>query len=401
MTTSLETRIVHSGERRRNGNGVTPTAHPIYTSTTYVHPSARALDEAFERGDEHVYARHGNPTSDSLETLLADIEGGRGAVACSSGMSALHVALLAAGTPRGSTEPRVRHILASQDLYGATHKLLEQFFAAQGTTVSYCDFCDTTQTQEKIVTLEPDVVLFETISNPLLKIPDVKAICEAAHRVDARVIADATMSTPILCQPISLGADFVVHSATKYLSGHGDATGGVIVTKASLTLDTARHYVQTLGCTIGALEARLIARGVRTLALRVQKQCENACRFATVLSSQSHFANVIYPGLPTHPQHALASAQFGGWFGGIVSIELKSATRDDVFRFIDRLRLVLPATSLGDIFTLVTYPVVSSHRDLTPEQRHTKGIGDNMLRFSIGIENVDDILEDIRQALTP
>jgi cystathionine gamma-synthase/methionine-gamma-lyase len=399
MTTSLETRIVHSGERRRNGNGVTPTAHPIYTSTTYVHPSARALDEAFERGDEHVYVRHGNPTSDSLETLMADIEGGRGAVACSSGMSALHVALLAAGTPRGSTEPHVRHILASNDLYGASHKLLEQFFAAQGATVSYCDLTDTALAREKIDALEPDVVLFETISNPLLKVADIAAICEAARKVDARVIIDATMSTPILCQPITLGADFVVHSATKYLSGHGDATGGVIVTKASLTLDTARHYTQTLGCTIGALEARLIARGARTLALRMRKQCENACQVANVLQSHPRVARVIYPGLPTHPQHALATRQFGGLFGGVMSVEISKGEREHAFAFLDRLQLALPATSLGDIFTLVTYPPVSSHRDLSAEARRTRGIGDNLLRLSIGIEEVNDILNDFRQAL--
>ncbi|MBK9713175.1 MAG: PLP-dependent transferase [Kouleothrix sp.] len=395
---SLLTRLIHEGELARPPEG-RPTATPIYTAATYVYDSAAALDQAFATGEGYVYARYGNPTLAALEQVLAVAEGGVGAVAFSSGMAALHAAILAAGTPRGSTHPRVRGILAARDLYGATTNLLQEFFAAQGIPVTLCDMCDLAAVDAAIEAARPDVLLVEQISNPLLKVVDVAALAQRARAAGARLVVDSTMTTPIVQRPLTLGADLVVHSATKYLGGHADATGGVVVARASLVRDTLRRYSKLLGSVLGPFEAQLIARGVKTLALRVRQQCGSAAAVAAWLAEQPQVARVYYPGLPAHPQHELAARDFGGLFGAMVSFDLRDSGRERLFRFVDALRLILPATSLGDIYTLVSVPIMSSHRDLTPEQRAERGIGDGMVRLSIGIEEVDDIIEDLRGAL--
>jgi cystathionine gamma-synthase/methionine-gamma-lyase len=397
----LNTRIVHAGERPARTSGFVPTAAPIHLTNTFLYPSAEALDQAFTHGgDQVVYTRYGNPTVNSLEALMADLEGGRGAVACGSGMSALYLALLAAGTPRGSMEPHPRHILASCDLYGTTETLLRDFFAAQSIAVMACDMTDLAQVKAAIREHEPDVVLLESLSNPLLKWADVEAISHFAHEADARVIVDATLATPALHRPIEHGADIVVHSATKYLGGHGDVTGGLVVARSGLLLDTARRYAIQLGLCLGPFEARMISRGIKTLALRVQRQCENAMKIAQALQGHPHIRRVIYPGLPDHPQHDLMALNTCGLFGGLVSFELAEATREAAFKFIDQLQLILPATTLGDIYTAITYPPLSSHRELSPDVRAARGICDGLLRLSVGIEDASDIIADIGQALS-
>jgi cystathionine gamma-synthase len=395
---SLLTRLIHEGERAQPPAGI-PTATPIYTAATYVYGSADALDQAFATGEGYVYARYGNPTVAALEQVLAVAEGGIGAVAFGSGMAALHAALLAAGTPRGSTHPNIRAILAARDLYGATTNLLESFFAAQEIPVAYCDMCDLAAVDAAIEATQPNVILVEQISNPLLKVVDVPALAQRAKAAGARLIVDSTMTTPIIQRPLTHGADLVVHSATKYLGGHADATGGMVVARASLLRDTLRRYSKLLGGVLGPFEAQLIARGVKTLALRMRQQCASAAAVAAWLAEQPQVARVYYPGLPTHPQHELAARDFCGLYGAMVSFDLSDADRAALFRFVDALRLILPATSLGDIYTLVSAPLISSHRDLTPEQRAERGIGDGMVRLSIGIEEVGDIMEDLRTAL--
>jgi len=404
-TWSLLTRLVHDGEREAPPAGL-PTATPISTTATYIYPSAAALDEAFATGQGYVYARYGNPTVAQLEAVMATAEGGAGAVAFGSGMAALHAAILAAGTPRGATQPAVRAILASRDLYGATTMLIEDFFAAQEIPVAYCDMCDLAAVDKVIAELQPNVVLVEQISNPLLKIVDVGALAQRAHAVGARLIVDNTIATPIVQRPIDLGADLVVHSATKYLGGHADATGGIVVARATLLRDILRRYSKLLGAVLGPFEAQLIARGVKTLSLRVRQQCANAAAVATWLAAQPQVARVYYPGLPSHPQHDLAARAFGELYGALVSFDLACpdeqkgiGEREALFGFVDALRLILPATSLGDIYTLVSVPILSSHRDLTPAQRAERGIGGSLVRLSIGIEEIGDIVEDLRGAL--
>jgi cystathionine gamma-synthase len=395
---SLLTRLIHEGERAEPPTG-RPTTTPIYTSATYVYDSAAALDNAFATGEGYVYARYGNPTVGALEQVLAMAEGGAGAVAYSSGMAALHAAILAAGTPRGSTHPNVRAILAARDLYGATTMLLEDFFSAQEIPVAYCDMCDLAAVDAAITSVQPNVILVEQISNPLLKVVDVEGLARRAHAAGARLVVDSTMTTPIVQRPLTLGADLVVHSATKYLGGHADVTGGIVVARASLVRDTLRRYSKLLGAVLGPFEAQLITRGVKTLALRMRQQCANAAAIAAWLADQPEVARVYYPGLPTHPQHELAARVFGELFGAMVAFDLRDGDRAALFRFVDGLQLVLPATSLGDIYTLVSVPLMSSHRDLTPEQRAERGIGEGMVRLSIGIEEAGDIIEDLKGAL--
>lgn len=399
----LTTRLVHEGEHAERRSGGAPTSMPIYATSTFVHPSTADLDAAFDKGSsagQFVYSRHGNPTVSSLETVMTAAEGGRGSVAVSSGMAAIYLALLSAGTPRGSTEPHVRHILAANDLYGATRTLMRDFFAAQNVGLSYCDMTDLAAYQAALHQHEPDVVLVESLSNPLLKIAEIAALAQRAHTIDARLVVDATMTTPILHRPLLDGADIVVHSATKYLCGHADVTAGVLVARTSLMVDTAARYGRLLGMNLGPFEARLISRGIKTLSLRVRQQCANAAQVAAWLNDHPRISRVIYPGLEDHPQHELAKRQFGGLFGGMVTFELANATREESFRMMDALQLVLPATSLGDIYTLITYPAISSHRDLGAEMRHAQGISDGMLRLSIGIEDADDIIGDLDQALS-
>jgi cystathionine gamma-synthase/methionine-gamma-lyase len=396
----LDTRLVHAGERTRADSGFVPTSAPIHNSTTFLYSTAEALDAAFEAGgDQVVYTRWGNPTVQAFETAMADVEGGRGAVATGSGMAALYLALMAAGTPRGSTQPAPRCILASRDLYGTTETLLRDFFAAQHAEVIFCDMNDVKAVKAALDAHEPDVLLLESLSNPLLKWADVEAICAHAHKADARVIVDSTLATPVLFRPIEHGADLVVHSATKYLSGHADATGGVVVARTGMLLDNARRYAIQLGTVLGPFEARLISRGLKTLSLRVKQQCANAFRIAKALQGHAKLKHVIYPGLPNHPQHGLASLNTCGQFGGLLSFELAEGTREAAFAFMNRLKLILPATSLGDIYSLITYPPISSHRELNDDERAAHGISAGLLRLSVGIEDAGDLIADIEQAL--
>jgi cystathionine gamma-synthase len=326
-------------------------------------------------------------------------EGGVGAVSFSSGMAALHAAILAAGTPRGATQPQLRSILAARDLYGATTNLLEDFFASQEVRLAYCDMCDIAAVEAAIDAVKPNVVLVEQISNPLLKVVDIDLLAQRARAAGARLIVDNTIASPIMQRPLERGADLVVHSATKYLGGHADATGGIAVARTTLLYDILRRYSKLLGAILGPFEASMIARGIKTLSLRVRQQCANAAIVAAWLQEQPQVAQVYYPGLPSHPQHALAARAFGGLFGAMVAFDLRAGGREALFRFVDGLRLILPATSLGDIYTSVSVPIMSSHRDLTPEQRVERGIGDGLVRLSIGIEEVGDIVEDLRRAL--
>lgn len=394
----LLTRLIHAGERVPPPEGL-PTATPIYTTATYVYPSTDALDAAFASGQGYVYARYGNPTVAQLEAAILAAEGGSGAVAFGSGMAAMHTAILAAGTPRGATQPAIRAILASRDLYGTTTTLIDDFFGSQEIPVGYCDMCDLAEVDAAIEKLRPNVLVVEQISNPLLRVVDIAALAQRARAAGARLIVDSTMTTPVLQRPLELGADLVVHSATKYLCGHADAAGGLVVARASLVRDTIRRYSKLLGAVLGPFEAQLIARGMKTLALRVRQQCANAAQVAAWLAAQPEVARVYYPGLADHPQHALAAQLFGGLFGAMVSFELRRGDRAGLARFVDSLRLILPATSLGDIYSLVTIPQISSHRDLTPEQRAARGIDEGLVRLSIGIEESADIIADLRGAL--
>lgn len=392
----LDTLLVHEGEYVP-ADGVRATATPIFATSTFVHRSAAELDQAFDENGL-VYSRYGNPTVSGFEQAVGAIEGGTGAVAFASGMAALHVALLAASTPRGALQPAPCRILAAQDIFGTTQTLLTQFFAAQGWSVTYCDMTDPQAVAEQL-RREPAVLFLEPISNPLLKIADLPALVALAREVGARVVVDNTLASPILLRPIEHGVDLVVHSASKYLGGHGDVIGGVVAARSHLLQDNLRRYSKLLGATLGPHEARLLARGLKTLSLRVRQQSTNAFEVARWLQAQPQVARVYYPGLPEHPQHNLARQLLGGLFGGMVSFDIQPADQSAVFAFMDALKLVLPATTLGDVFSLVSYSARSSHREIPADERLAQGIGDGLLRLSVGIEDVVDIIEDLQQAL--
>jgi cystathionine gamma-synthase/methionine-gamma-lyase len=394
----LATSLVHAGERAP-APLATPTATPIYTSATYVYPSLDALDAAFEHGDGYVYTRYGNPTVAALERAVALAEHGCGALACASGMAALHAALLAASTPRGETAPQPRGVLLARDLYASTSVLVREFFGARGVPVAACDMCDLAQVDAALAEERPDVVLVEQLSNPLLRVVDVAALAQRAHAVGARLVVDNTIATPILQQPLTLGADLVVHSATKYLGGHADVAGGIVVARASLMRDTLIRHGRLLGATLGPFEAQQILRGLKTLALRVERQCASAARVAAWLSDRPEVALVRYPGLAAHPQHELAAQAFDGRFGALITFDLQAGDRAALGRFFDQLCLILPTTSLGDVYTLATAPALTTHRELARQEQARRGIGIGTVRLSIGIEAVEDIIADLRNGL--
>jgi cystathionine beta-lyase/cystathionine gamma-synthase len=398
---ALETLLVHGSEREegRSSRGV-PTVQPIYTSTTYLHPDAEALDRAFENslsGNESetafVYGRQGNPNTYALESVIAQAEGGVGAIAYSSGMAAIHAALLAAGLTTGSK------ILAAKDLYGSTISLLRQVFVPLGVEVVMHDLYGP-EVADIIRAEQPDVVYVETLSNPLVKVIDLDAVSAVAKEIGAVSIVDSTFTTPYLVRPIEHGFDLVVHSATKYLGGHGDSTAGIVISAKRALLDQLRNFAIILGAMLSPYEVHLIKRGVQTLSLRMERHCSNALKVAQYLQDHKAVERVHYPGLEDHPQYTLANTLMGaGRAGGLLSFELREQSRVAAFRFMDRLRLCLPATTLGDAWSLVSYPSISSHRNLPEAERRSMGITDGCIRLSVGIECVDDIIRDLEGAL--
>ncbi len=395
-----ETSLVHGGRDTRLTDATgTPTVCPIYASTTYIHESAAALEAAFSGSTPtgepaFVYARQANPNAGAFEDTVAHAEGGVGAVAFGSGMAAIHAAFLAGGLSLPGTK-----VLASQDIYGPTTGLLRKVFEPMGVTVVLGDLCG--GDAAAIINAEqPDVVFVETISNPLVKLVDLDSISAAAHAIGAVTIVDSTFTTPYLVRPIEHGFDLVVHSATKYMSGHGDSTGGIAISAKNTLLDQLRTYSMLLGAMLSPFESHLMLRGLRTLSLRMERHCDNAMQVAHFLQEHKAIERVYYPGLADHPQHALATRLLDHeQYGGLLSFDIKEQTREATFRFIDKLRLCLPATTLGDVFSLVSYPAMSSHRTLTQAERQQIGITEGCVRLSVGVEHIDDILHDLDQAL--
>ena len=389
----ISTRLVHAGERQPLPGGQ-PVATPIYATSTFTYPSMQEIDHVFA-GEQpgYVYTRHGNPTLAALEQAMLAVEEGATACVYASGMAALHAALIASDLKGGST------VLASQDVYGATTNLLFTVFGSFGVKTVATDFSDIDRLREKAREIKPQVMVAETISNPLLKICDIEACAEIARENNARLIIDNTFASPYLCQPLKLGADIVVHSATKYLGGHADATGGVVVSRDDMDRNALIGAMKLVGGVLSVWDAHTILRGVKTLALRMERQCDNARRLAEHLSGNSRLARVYYPTLPTGGVELTSRILRAPYGGALVSIELKEQTREAAFRFMDALQLCLRSTSLGDVFTSVLHAASASHRDLTPARRAELGIGEGLVRISVGIESIDDIIADIEQAL--
>lgn len=390
---SIFTQAVHAGERGPRPD-FTPVVTPIYNSVGYLYENMDKLDAVFAAEREgYVYSRYGTPTNAALEQAVAILEGGEAALSFASGMAAIHATLLATGLEAGQS------VVAAHDVYGATYALLANLFTSLGVRVRFVDIADLASVEQAIVEEKPRAVFCEIISNPLLKVTNVPAIAELAHAHGAEVIVDSTFATPYLVRPLSLGVDYVVHSSTKYLGGHGDVLGGVVVTSAERR---ARLWelIKLTGGNMSPNQAWLTMRGLKTLPLRMAQHCHNAAAVANWLAEHPRIAKVNYPGLPSHPQHAVATRLFReGCYGGMVSFEVADAGRTEVFRFMEALKLVLPATTLGDVYSLALYPAHSSHRALSPEERAAIGIGEGLVRLSVGIEDVGDIIADLEQAL--
>ena len=407
----FETRAVHAGEQRwatRNGSpgeNFCPISTPIHLSTTFAHEDIGQTDRVLG-GEEpgYSYARYGNPTVTAFEEAVASLEGGRQAFAFASGMAAMHAALMAAEVGSEAT------VLAAEQLYGSTATLLVQIFGAGGAETRFVDVCDLAALEKKVAQLKPRAVVIETISNPLLRVADVPRIAEITRAAGSTLIVDATFTTPYLQRPLKLGADIVVHSATKYLSGHGDLTAGLVV--AGAPYDAALDQIRKLvGGIMAPFEAWLAMRGLKTLPLRMERQCENARLIAARLASHPRVAKVNYPGAKDHPDNEVASHILSVAMGGLVSFELAlddpkgepevnpKRDREAAFRFLNALEICVKAPSLGDIYTLAIHPATASHRELSPSRRARLGVKENLIRLSLGIEHPDDVIEDIEQAL--
>lgn len=391
----MQTRAVHVGDRKPL-EGFIPVTTPIYTASSFIYRDIEQLDRVFGREEPGPsYSRYSNPSNEALEELMASLESGAGSLACSSGMAAVQVAFNTALADRRKV------VVASESLYGASISLLMKVLDPMGVDVKFVDFCDLDALNKTIIDAKPGALLMETITNPILRVAEVDRIAQMAKSAGAALIVDNTFATPLIMRPLELGANFVVHSLTKYLSGHGDVLAGIVVTDQE-NLEPLRAYSRIVGPILGPFESYLAMRGIKTFPLRMERQCANACRVAAALASNPAVERVYYPSDPNHPDAAAIHRLFApNLYGAVVSFELKDAGRKEVFRFLNALKMIVPATSVGDVHSMILYPFMSSHREISPKHRERMGVRENLVRLSVGIEAVDDILADLWSGLQP
>jgi len=323
---------------------------------------------------------------------VASLEGGHGALACSSGMAAIHMAVLA------SLADRRKSVVAANATYGATVSLLMNVLEPMGVAVRFADVCDLEALGKAVAEAQPGCIVMETISNPLLRVGQIDRIAEIARQAGAALVVDNTFGTPLLCRPLEMGANFSVHSVTKYLAGHGDVLGGIVVSDQQ-HYEGLRALSRVVGPVLGPFECYLTMRGIKTFALRMERQCANACRVASWLASHPRVERVYFTGDPAHPDAATIRRVFpANLYGAMVSFEIRDAAQPEIFRFMDGLKMIVRATSLGDVHTMMLYPAMSSHREISPKHRERMGIRDNLVRLSVGIEATEDIIADLAQA---
>ncbi|HSW95764.1 MAG TPA: aminotransferase class I/II-fold pyridoxal phosphate-dependent enzyme [Patescibacteria group bacterium] len=387
----IGTRVVKAARVLPSGAG-TPLVPPLVQSVAFDYGSMDEQDAIFANEKPGwVYGRYGTPTTAALEVALAELDEVEDAVCFVSGMAAI-------ATLFGVTVAAGGRIVAQEDTYGATRAMLERFAVERKAAVAFVDPTDLAAVERALGTTTA-LLYVEAISNPLLRVTDVAALAERAHAAGAQLCVDATFATPVLYRPAGLGADLVLHSLTKYINGHGDVMGGSIGGSRS-EVGKLRERVMSDGAYLPPHEAWLAIRGMRTLELRVSRQCAGALAVATHLAGHPKVARVFYPGLPAHPQHQLACDQYGDRGGGVVTFALKDDTRAAAYRFLDALTLAASATTVGDLFTEVLHPATASHRRVDPAERVRMGITDGTVRVSVGIEDPFDIVADLDQALS-
>jgi len=374
------TRTIHAGQTPDPSTGA--IMPPIYATSTYVQ-SSPGVHQGYE------YSRTQNPTRMAYERCIADLESGSSGFAFASGMAATGTILELIDS--GS------HVVAMDDLYGGTRRLFEGVRKrSAGLNFSFVDLTDL-KAAENTFRDDTRMVWIETPTNPLLKIVDIAAVAALARKHGAIVVVDNTFATPCLQRPLELGSDLVMHSATKFINGHSDMVGGIVVA-ADVGLSEQLAYLQnSIGSVSGPFDSFLALRGVKTLDVRMQRHCESAMRVAEWLEQHPRVDRVLYPGLPSHPQHALARKQMDD-FGGIVTFFIKGDLAD-ARRFLERCEVFSLAESLGGVESLVDHPAIMTHASVPEEQRANLGISDQLVRLSVGIEAVDDLIEDLDQAL--
>ena len=376
----FRTRAIHVGCEPDPATGA--VVPPIHLATTFIQPGAGEWGQ-------YDYSRSGNPTRASVEKTIANLESGVGALAFASGMAATHCAtmLLNSGD----------HIIAGSDIYGGTYRLLHKICNRAGIEVTLLDIRDLHQLES---TFRPNtkMVWIESIGNPLMSIPDIRRIAEMSHSRGALLGVDSTFASPVLVRPLELGADICMHSATKYLGGHSDCLAGVLIARDEKLFKELYFIQNATGGVLGPIESFLLGRGLKTLDVRMREQCKSAMTLAKWLENHQHVRRVLYPGLASHPEHVLASSQMSGLFGAMISFEIDGdfeATK----RVCQSTNLFGLAVSLGAVESLIEQPASMSHASYAPADRLKFGISDSLIRISIGLEDVEDLIEDLDQAI--
>jgi cystathionine gamma-synthase len=383
------TLAIHAGSRLPESSAV-PITPAIHTAAVSWFDSSDDLDAALD-GKDFVYTRIRGENPVLLEEAVAALENAEASAVFGSGMAALRAVFDAQGLSPGD------RVVLPVDGYGATRALFKRLADQQKVELHPLKLSDRSAV-ERIVAIRPRLVLAESMTNPLLAVPDLPALARAAHATGAAFVVDGTFTSPVLQQTLAQGADYALHSTTKWINGHSDATGGV-VSGSHARIDPLRGARVLEGALLGPFEAWLTLRGIRTLPVRMAAHSAHALHVARRLREDARIARVLYPGLPDHPDHAIARTLLSGGFGGMVAFEIAGAGRPESFRFLESVRLCRPAPSLGDVTTLVMHAASASARRLTPEERAMAGIGENLIRVSVGLEDPDDIAEDLLQAL--
>jgi len=374
----ISTVCVHGAQDNSNNTG--SVAVPIFTSATYAHPG-------IGRSTGYDYSRTQNPTREYLEKTLANLEEGCGALAFSTGMAAItaFLELFSAGDS----------LIASDDLYGGSVRFFDNLAYNHGVHFDYVNTSDLTEI-EKAVTPNTKAIFIETPTNPMMRVTDIAGTAAIAKKKNLLLVVDNTFLTPYFQKPIAFGADIVIHSGTKYLGGHNDALAGFIVCADSKIEERLRFIYKNTGACLSPFDSYFLIRGIKTLALRMKKHDENARVIADWLCAHKKVKKVYYPGLSNHPDIEVSKKQSSG-FGGMISFETDS--EETAVNILQRVKLILFAESLGGVETLITYPLTQTHADIPPEKREQNGINARLLRLSAGIEDVDDIIADLKQAL--
>ncbi len=378
----FNTKVIHGGQHHDPSTGA--VMPPVYQTSTFVQSSPGQPIGDYE------YSRAANPTRTALENALASIENGTKGLAFSSGLAATDCVLRSFKTGD--------EVIAMDDLYGGTYRMFTRIYKNSGIKFHFVDMNDL-EKFKSLINENTKLVWVETPTNPLMKLADIEAIAKITKEHKLLFAVDNTFATPYLQKPLDLGADIVMHSATKYLGGHSDVIAGALVVKDEALAEQLHFQQFATGATLGPQDSFLVLRGIKTLHLRVQRHCENGAKVTEFLNNHPKVKTVFYPGLESHPFHEIAKKQMKNGFGGMVSFTFESGKKEDAVRFLEKLQVFTLAESLGGVESLANHPALMTHASIPEDKRKEIGISDDLVRLSVGIEDIDDLIEDLKQAL--